>query len=86
MSSLIEVKREKGDLPVDAEIFKKVVRSCFANRRKSLINNLNISNIKIDKEELLNLIGYRFKDVKVRAETLSVEDFVELTKYIQSFV
>jgi len=86
MSSLIEVKRIKSKLPVDTEIFKKVVRSCFANRRKKLINNLKLSKIKIDKEELIHLIKYRFHDEKIRAESLSVEDFVGLTGDIQSFI
>lgn len=86
ISSLIEVKRVKGALPVDPEAFKMVVRSGFANRRKNLINNLKLSNIKIDKEELIKLIRYRFRDVKIRAESLSIEDFVELTGDIQPFI
>jgi 16S rRNA (adenine1518-N6/adenine1519-N6)-dimethyltransferase len=86
ISSLIEVKRVKGDLPVDPEVFKMVARSGFANRRKNLINNLKLSNIKIDKEELIKLIRYRFRDLKIRAESLSVEDFVELTGDIQPFI
>ena len=86
MSSLIEVKRVKDELPVKTEIFKKVVRSCFANRRKNLINNLKLSNMKIDKEELINLIRYRFKDIKIRAESLSVDDFIELAEDVQPFM
>jgi 16S rRNA (adenine1518-N6/adenine1519-N6)-dimethyltransferase len=86
ISSLIEVKRVKGDLPVDPEVFKIVARSGFANRRKNLINNIKLSNIKIDKEELIKLIRYRFRDLKIRAESLSVEDFVELTGDIQPFI
>ena len=83
---MIEVKRVKGDLPVDPEAFKMVVRSGFANRRKNLINNLKLSNIKIDKEKLIKLIRDRFRDVKIRAESLSVEDFVGLTGDIQPFI
>ncbi len=86
ISSLIEVKRVKGDLPVDPKAFKMVVRSGFANRRKNLINNLKLSNIKIEKEELIKLIRDRFRDVRIRAESLSVEDFVELTADIQPFI
>ncbi len=86
ISSLIEIKRVKGDLPVDPEAFKMVVKSGFANRRKNLVNNLKLSSIKIDKEELIKLIRDRFRDVKIRAESLSVEDFVALTGDIQPFM
>jgi 16S rRNA (adenine1518-N6/adenine1519-N6)-dimethyltransferase len=78
VSTLIEVKPVKGELPVAPEIFKMIVRAGFANRRKNLINNLKTSNIGIDEDKLKTIVQDRLGDIKIRAESLPVEDFAGL--------
>jgi len=64
--------------------FKDFLRCAFKNRRKSLINNIvTCFKIKEIKRELLeNFIKERFRDLKVRAENLRLEDFLSLADII----
>lgn len=56
----------------DIEFFSKVVRHAFGQRRKTLKNNLH-GIVPMDVFEKLNI------DSRLRAEQLSVEDFVRLS-------
>ena len=73
-SGVIRLKRIRTKLGVDEKLFFSLVKTAFNQRRKTLRNalkSLNISQHHID-ENLLNL----------RAEQLSVQEFVELTRKI----
>ncbi|HHX73027.1 MAG TPA: 16S rRNA (adenine(1518)-N(6)/adenine(1519)-N(6))-dimethyltransferase RsmA [Clostridiales bacterium] len=65
----------------DEDLFFRIVRSSFAQRRKTLINGL-ISALPMKKDELLSIIlscGFR---PDVRGETLSIESFAKITAKI----
>ncbi|KAF0152786.1 MAG: dimethyladenosine transferase [Ignavibacteria bacterium] len=62
---------------VDDKLFVKVVKAAFGNRRKTLKNSLS-NNAFGD----LDLASFPF-DLTRRAEELTIEQFVELTKLIQ---
>lgn len=62
----------------DEDFFIKVVRSAFAQRRKTLINSL--TGAGFSKEKIL-ASGI---DVKRRAETLSLEEFAKLAATLQN--
>jgi 16S rRNA (adenine1518-N6/adenine1519-N6)-dimethyltransferase len=68
-------------VPNNEEVFYLVVRKAFAQRRKTLINNLN-SGFGISKESLQLLLDNIGLDPRVRAENLSVEEFVKLSNVI----
>ncbi|MEM7549333.1 MAG: 16S rRNA (adenine(1518)-N(6)/adenine(1519)-N(6))-dimethyltransferase RsmA [Bacteroidota bacterium] len=74
-SGVIRLKRnEVQSLDCDIDLFKRVVKAGFQNRRKTLRNALKVFNFTSDlKNELL---------IK-RAEQLSVNDFVLLTQSIE---
>ncbi len=70
-SGVMRMKRIKTELEVDEKLFFQVVKAAFNQRRKTLRNalkSLNFTQHDVD-ENLLNL----------RAEQLSVEQFMELT-------
>ncbi|TRX61782.1 16S rRNA (adenine(1518)-N(6)/adenine(1519)-N(6))-dimethyltransferase RsmA [Fulvivirga sp. M361] len=71
------VRNDTTHLECDEKLFKTVVKQGFQNRRKTLRNALKPLNlpIEITRMELLDR----------RAETLSVEDFVGLTKLIEKW-
>lgn len=79
-SAVVHMKvKEKYDiLPKDLEVFYKIVRVSFTQRRKTLVNNLssafNISKLKL--AELLENLGH---SPTVRAEKLTVENFISLS-------
>jgi 16S rRNA (adenine1518-N6/adenine1519-N6)-dimethyltransferase len=76
MSGVIRLMRNKREtLGCDEVLFKKVVKQSFQNRRKTLRNAL----------KPLNLIAsiYAVPLMDKRAEQLSVEQFISLTKLIE---
>ena len=70
---------------VDLVFLRKVIRSAFTMRRKTLVNNLmkdfNLSREKI--EEILTSIGV---SSSVRGEALEVEKFVELSNELLKYI
>jgi 16S rRNA (adenine1518-N6/adenine1519-N6)-dimethyltransferase len=75
-SAVIRLRRNSvATLPCDEDLFKKIVKQGFQNRRKTLRNAL----------KNLNLPGrvYALPVMDKRAEQLSVNDFVLLTQAIE---
>ena len=60
-------------------LIHKIVRSAFAMRRKTLVNNLNAS-FGISKQEATEKLNRAGLDEKVRGEALSLDDYVRLSK------
>lgn len=75
-SAVIRLTRNNvTELGCDTVLFKQVVKMAFNQRRKTLRNALKSYNLKPD-ERLTNLLTKR-------AEQLSVEEFVYITKFLQ---
>ena len=74
-SAVIRLRRNsRTDLGCDAELFKKVVKTTFNQRRKTIRNSLK--PILSTMPGLPDFIPY----LDSRPEQLSVEEFIELTK------
>lgn len=73
----IEVERDKF-AGVDKQKFSKFVKACFAMRRKTLLNNLGALFGKTRLKEVLEE-----ETLARRAESFSLEEFVELFKRCQ---
>jgi 16S rRNA (adenine1518-N6/adenine1519-N6)-dimethyltransferase len=69
------------------DIFRKVVRSAFAKRRKTLINSLKespfIRDLDIDLASILGGLGI---NPTRRGETLTVEEFARLSRAIEGSI
>lgn len=63
----------------DDELFFKLIREAFGQRRKTLINNL--SNI-YSKDLITKMLNEFDIKLNVRSEELSIEDFVKFSDYI----
>ncbi len=76
----IDIDRNKYEIE-DRERYRAAVRCAFLNRRKTLVNNLMLSFgfSRPKAEEIVTSIG---KDKLVRGETLTTEEFIELSKLI----
>jgi 16S rRNA (adenine1518-N6/adenine1519-N6)-dimethyltransferase len=76
MSAVIRLRRnERSHLDCDEELFKKVVKQGFQNRRKTLRNALKNLNLPTSISVL--------PIMNQRAEQLSVEEFITLTRLIE---
>ena len=75
-SVIVEFKSNKKYNVKNEELFFKLVRDSFKFKRKNLRNNLKGYNL--DKiEEVLKTIG---KDLNVRAEALTIDDFIKISE------
>lgn len=77
MSAVIRLKRNNTkQLPCDEALFKRIVKAGFGKRRKTLRNalkDLNLSGL----ENVEHMLG-------MRAEQLSVEEFISLTAKVSA--
>lgn len=74
-SIVIELSKKENKYKLKNEnVFFKLVRDSFVQKRKTLRNNLKAYDLKII-EKVLNKYGY---DLSVRAENLSIDIFVDI--------
>lgn len=69
----------------DEQLFFKIIKSAFLQKRKTLINSLSNSNIA-DKSFLEKMLKNLNIDLQIRAEKLTLEDFARITEYIKNEV
>jgi 16S rRNA (adenine1518-N6/adenine1519-N6)-dimethyltransferase len=73
---VIRLKRNKiTDLGCNEALFIKTVKAGFNQRRKTLRNSV---------KSAFNLKRQDYKDFNLRPEQLSVEQFIELTNWIEN--
>ena len=69
------LRNNRKELSVDEQKFKRVVKAGFNQRRKTLRNALKLF-VLINESEIANLLN-------LRAEQLSVDDFIKLTNHVR---
>ena len=79
---VVETKQMDSEPNFDA-LFLKFVQDIFVQRRKTIINNLN-GKYGFDKEKLIKLFENNNLNINLRAESLSVDEILELYKLIIS--
>jgi len=88
-STIIEIqfksKKDTSETNFTHDLFLDVVRICFGQRRKNLLNCLSSSKLcDISKQEWGDLIERCQISPRQRAEKLELEDFIKLSTQIQS--
>ena len=81
----LKIRKEPKVKANNEELFFKLIKSAFMQRRKTLINaltNAGISKNKEDAENALKTIGLQ---LKTRPENLTIEDFAKLADYFTEF-
>ena len=88
-SAIIKLRVESRELGVDKDLFFKIVQAGFSQPRKQLINSLssglasNLSNgVELNKVKIKEWLKNNGISPTRRAETLSVQDWIKLTKSI----
>ena len=69
----------------DEETFTRLVRSAFAMRRKTLLNNL-VSGFSLNREQAAACLAAANLSAQARAEELSLEDFAGLAIQLQNAI
>ncbi|NLK97931.1 MAG: 16S rRNA (adenine(1518)-N(6)/adenine(1519)-N(6))-dimethyltransferase RsmA [Epulopiscium sp.] len=76
----LEVLNEPTVSVKDEELFFKIIKAAFSQRRKTLINCLfNQNTVSISKEEMAVLLKEIGLEENIRGEMLSIYDFAKLT-------
>ena len=70
------IRKENQTLDCDEKLFKRVVKTAFNQRRKTLRNALKSINL-VDEKKAEPYLG-------LRAEQLSVDDFIQLTQSFEA--
>jgi len=84
-SQLISLDFEKELVVEDVAGFEKFVRACFFTKRKTIANSLVHSSI-LEKPQIQKIFDEVGIDSKIRAEQLSIGDFVQLFDVYRSFI
>ncbi len=82
-SAILRIDLTPTDLPV-AKICK-VVKACFAMRRKTLVNNIT-SNLGLTRDEANSVLNSISIPLDIRAEKLTREQYVDLTRALEPWL
>ena len=75
----LEILKKPKINVINEELFFKIIKSAFIQKRKTLINSLSNNGIA-DKITLENILLKLNIDTKIRAEQLTLDDFANITK------
>ncbi len=79
-SAILKISQIGTDLPaIDTDLFFKIVRAGFAQPRKQLVNSLS-NGLKLEKEKVRNWLKENRIKPERRPETLTIKDWIKLTK------
>ncbi len=71
----LELREEPAVKPKSEELFFSLIKAAFSQRRKTLVNSLASSGKFGAKETVEHAVSALGKDLRVRGETLSIEEF-----------
>ena len=80
---IFDIYDEKPYKAKNEKFFIELVRNSFANRRKTLVNNLNQA-YHLPKEELAMILSDLNISETIRSEALSIEQFIALADVIET--
>ena len=84
-STVISLRKKARDITKeDREFLFSVTRAAFSQRRKTLVNGLtSLFAGKLSKEQLQEIVTICGFDPLIRGETLSLDDFMRLSKALK---
>lgn len=79
---IFDIYDEKPYKVNNEKFFFELIRKAFANRRKTLVNNLN-QGYNINKEEAVKILDEMNLSSTIRSEALSIEQFTLLSDILE---
>lgn len=79
-SAILYLELVDRDLDVNEDYLFKFIRSGFTKRRKNIMNSLSTGFVDVSKEELKEILSSLELSGNLRAENLSLEDYINITK------
>ena len=86
-SAIIKLKKEKKYFTNNEEILFKLIHSSFSQRRKKLVNSLESTKfLNLDKLALENILDELNISKTVRAEELSLDDYIKIVEKLNNII
>lgn len=82
----LQIKKEPKVYVGNEQLFFKIIKASFMQRRKTLLNGLSNSGIVKDKEKLKEILEKLNLSIDVRGEKLTIEEFAKLTNLIDKTI
>ena len=79
---ILEVRDELNDKVKDEEKLFKIIKYAFMQRRKTLLNALQNTEVCSDKTKLKEILEKLKIDEKVRGEALTLDEFIEISNLL----
>lgn len=85
-SSVVEirVREDIAEKPADESRFFPLVHQCFAQRRKTLVNNLRQALPGLARSDIEQMLAEYGLPLDVRAEALDIPDFIHLSNGVSA--
>lgn len=80
----LDIYKDKPIKTVNEKLMFQIIRACFNQRRKTLVNSLiNFEGLQLSKDKIIHALSLLGKSEKIRGEALSLEEFAQLAEYLQ---
>ncbi|MEJ8751982.1 16S rRNA (adenine(1518)-N(6)/adenine(1519)-N(6))-dimethyltransferase RsmA [Lagierella sp. ICN-221743] len=79
-SAILYLELVDRDFDVDEDYLFKFIRSGFTKRRKNIMNSLSTGFVDVSKAQLKEILSSLELSGNLRAENLSLEDYINITK------
>ena len=80
-STVIKISPKNKHININNEVFEKIVKICFSQRRKKVKNNLD--QLKINTISLLELSNI---DPDIRAENIDIDGFIRISSNYEELI
>jgi 16S rRNA (adenine1518-N6/adenine1519-N6)-dimethyltransferase len=80
----LEILKEPAVVVKNEQLFFRVVKAAFGQRRKTLLNALSAGNLGLAKDQFKEVLTAVGVDENRRGETLSLQEFADITNYISN--
>ena len=79
---ILEVRKEKNVNVKDEEKLFKVIKYAFMQRRKTLLNAIQNTEVCEDKEKLKDILHKLNIDERIRGEALTLDEFIDISNLL----
>ena len=80
-STVIKISPKNKHINVNEEVFEKIVKVCFSQRRKKVKNNLDQLNINT-----ISLLKLSNIDPDIRAENIDIDGFLRISRNYEELI
>ena len=77
----LNVLREPSIMVADEQLFFRIIKQAFSQRRKTLVNNF-IGFKGLSRDSIIKMLEEMNLDPKIRGEKLTMEDYKKIVEYI----